>query len=77
MKFIVFLFSVHAGCGNLFQTPTGSFGSPGYPVSDPTPRECAWAIRVPLGSRIVMTIDDLDLEQHLTCDVESLEVRPL
>ncbi|KAI0233511.1 Cubilin [Lamellibrachia satsuma] len=62
------------GCGNVFRSPSGSFGSPAYPSPYPTPRECAWSISVPMGSMIVMTIDDLDLETHTTCDLESLEI---
>ena len=58
----------------MFNTPTGSFASPGYPRPYPTPRECAWTINAPIGSRIVLTIDVIDLETHTSCDLESLEV---
>ncbi|XP_001377380.2 cubilin [Monodelphis domestica] len=62
------------GCGGELNGPTGSFSSPGYPGNYPPNKECIWYIRTAPGSSIQLTIDDFDVEYHLNCRYDVLEV---
>ncbi|KAK7823855.1 hypothetical protein U0070_020526 [Myodes glareolus] len=52
----------------------GSFSSPGYPLNYPPNKECIWNIRGAPGSSIQLTIHDFDVEQHTSCNFDTLEI---
>lgn len=52
----------------------GSFSSPGYPLNYPHNKECIWNIHGAPGSSIQLTIHDFDVEQHTSCNFDTLEV---
>ncbi|XP_066598353.1 cubilin-like [Prorops nasuta] len=49
-------------CGGVFTEPTGILTSPLYPNSYPASRICRYEIMQPPGKRIVLTMEDMDIE---------------
>uniref|UniRef100_A0A4X2M7T4 Cubilin n=1 Tax=Vombatus ursinus TaxID=29139 RepID=A0A4X2M7T4_VOMUR len=62
------------GCGGELTGPSGSFTSPGYPNNYPPNKECIWYIRTAPGSSIQLTIEDFNVEYHVSCKFDVLEV---
>ncbi|XP_041486764.1 cubilin isoform X1 [Microtus oregoni] len=62
------------GCGGEMSGVAGSFSSPGYPLNYPHNKECTWNIRGAPGSSIQLTIHDFDVEQHASCNFDTLEI---
>ena len=63
-----------SGCGGDFNAETGTFTSPGYPGPYPHNRECIWRITVPIGKRIQLDINNVNLEYHSNCTYDFIEV---
>jgi len=63
-----------SGCGGHMTGSTGNFTSLNYPNHYPSRRECVWTIAVTPGSRIELTIQEMDVEAHPACDYDALEV---
>lgn len=49
--------------------------SPGYPKEYQGDRVCEYDIEAPLGKAIVLQISDIDIEEHLSCEFDYVEVR--
>lgn len=47
------------------ETNSGVFRSPGYPVMKDERRDCEWVIKVPVGRRITVKLEDFDLEENV------------
>ncbi|KAL7042861.1 hypothetical protein ACKWTF_001317 [Chironomus riparius] len=62
------------GCGGVLSTAKGAIQSPNYPVSYPHNSQCEWRISVNEGSSIQIVFSDLDLEQHVECKYDFLEI---
>ncbi|XP_031795774.1 cubilin [Sarcophilus harrisii] len=62
------------GCGGYLNGPSGIFTSPRYPNANFHSRECEWSITVPEGRRVTLTFTNLRLEDHSSCDTESVTV---
>ena len=63
-----------SGCGGDFNAETGTFTSPGYPGPYPHNRECIWRITVPIGKRIQLDINNVNIEYHSNCTYDFIEV---
>ncbi|XP_043205584.1 cubilin-like [Amphibalanus amphitrite] len=62
------------GCGGQLTGPEGSFTSPGYPQPYAHNAECTWVIAGNAGSKVRLSILDLDLETATNCRFDFLEV---
>ncbi|XP_044726579.1 cubilin-like [Chrysoperla carnea] len=62
-------------CGRPYFASYGAFSSPGYPDGYPRNKDCAWTITVPNGLQIMLNITDFEIEQHLDCRFDFLEIR--
>ncbi|NP_001121238.1 uncharacterized protein LOC100158314 [Xenopus laevis] len=59
-------------CGGTYISQSNNFSSPGYPAEYPPSTTCSWSIYAPVGSKIVLSINDIDLEYGLRCMFDSL-----
>ncbi|KAJ8376962.1 hypothetical protein SKAU_G00075420 [Synaphobranchus kaupii] len=68
-----------AVCGGILDNPEGgNFSSPGFGLSNYSNNlNCEWLIQNPshVNSSIVVTIEDLHLEHHQTCEWDYIELR--
>lgn len=62
-----------AGCGGVLTGSSGSLMSPNYPRPYGHNAECRWLIRVSQGSRIALTVVDMDIEEQPDCGYDALE----
>ncbi|KAF0296268.1 Cubilin [Amphibalanus amphitrite] len=62
------------GCGGQLTGPEGSFTSPGYPQPYAHNAECTWVIAGNAGSKVRLSVLDLDLETATNCRFDFLEV---
>lgn len=62
------------GCGGTLISPKGSIISPFYPEPYSQNSECYWRISVSAGSVIQLVFADLDLEAHVNCGMDYVEV---
>ena len=56
-----------AGCGGIFQAPSGEIHSPNYPNSYRANTQCSWIIQVGKHHRVLLNITDFDLEATDSC----------
>ena len=70
------LWSYNSGsCGGHFTTSNGLLNSPSYPENYPPLTECIYTISQPNGTRVNMTILNMDIEKHSNCGWDYLEIR--
>lgn len=62
------------GCGGTLTSPTGTIISPGYPQPYGHDAECNWIIRVSQGSKIALGLVDIDIESHINCAYDYVEI---
>ncbi|XP_070708966.1 cubilin [Pempheris klunzingeri] len=62
------------GCGDTLTSPSGTITSPGHPTSYPHGANCTWYINVAPGSLVRLSFDSFNLEYHINCDFDYLEV---
>ncbi|XP_044011009.1 cubilin [Aphidius gifuensis] len=62
------------GCGGTLSGSSGDIMSPYYPQMYAQSSECIWKIAVASGSRIQIIFVDLDLEHHVYCKFDYLEI---
>ena len=62
------------GGGGTLTSQTGSIESPGYPEPYGHNAECVWLISVSKGSTVSLTVVDIDIEAHRTCQFDYLQV---
>uniref|UniRef100_A0A8D0GFF0 Cubilin n=1 Tax=Sphenodon punctatus TaxID=8508 RepID=A0A8D0GFF0_SPHPU len=55
------------GCGGEFNGLQGTFASPNYPSPYLHERKCEWRITVPMGQRVTLVINDLNIDLHQEC----------
>lgn len=65
---------VASGCGNEFTKSSGTFSTPYYPAPYPVNTFCEWEIRVDLGQRIELTVQEYDMESSSNCNFDSVKV---
>ncbi|XP_068160694.1 cubilin [Antennarius striatus] len=62
------------GCGDTLTSPTGTITSPGHPNNYPHGANCTWYISVDPGNLVRLSFDSFDLEYHVNCNFDYLEV---
>uniref|UniRef100_A0A1B6EBE4 Cubilin n=1 Tax=Clastoptera arizonana TaxID=38151 RepID=A0A1B6EBE4_9HEMI len=62
------------GCGGTLTAATGSIFSPNYPNPYSSTGHCYWNIIVSRGSKIRLTIVDIDLEDNYGCNLDYIKV---
>ncbi|XP_059183305.1 cubilin [Centropristis striata] len=62
------------GCGDTLTSPSGTITSPGHPTSYPHGANCTWFISVTPGNLIRLSFDSFNLEYHVNCNFDYLEV---
>lgn len=72
--FRIFYDATSTGCGSDLTTPTGSFVSPNYPSQYGHNAECFYTITTSRGSKIQLSIVDMDIESHGRCSYDYIEV---
>lgn len=63
-----------SGCGATLTSPSGTITSPGHPSSYPHGANCTWYINVPVGNLVRLSFDSFNLEYHINCDFDYVEV---
>jgi len=56
---------LHAGCGPVIKN---TFRSPGYPNDYPSKTDCVSSFPIPQGMVINITLNDLHLEDSISCE---------
>jgi hypothetical protein len=56
-----------AGCGGIFQAPSGEIHSPNYPSHYRSNTECSWVIQVENHHRVLLNFTDFDLQTTDSC----------
>lgn len=62
------------GCGGTLTGSSGDIMSPYYPQMYAQSSECTWKIAVAAGSRVQIIFVDLDMEHHIRCKFDYLEI---
>ncbi|KAI4498132.1 hypothetical protein M0802_006618 [Mischocyttarus mexicanus] len=62
------------GCGGILRSAKGDIVSPNYPQPYAHNSECMWRIIVAAGSTVQLVIIDLDLEDHIKCRYDYIEI---
>lgn len=60
------------GCGGKLTHDNGTITSPNYPRKYTDELHCEWEINVQFGTKIELTINDLDMEDSLNCNYDQL-----
>ena len=63
-----------SGCGGDLSAPSGSFVSPNFPLPYGRNAECFWTIHGNPGSFIHLQFMDFELESHISCNHDYVEV---
>ncbi|XP_029168402.1 cubilin-like [Nylanderia fulva] len=66
--------STTEGCGGMMTTVTGDIMSPNFPQPYSSNADCYWKIAVAAGSLVQVVIVDLDLENHIRCRFDFIEI---
>ncbi|EDV28197.1 uncharacterized protein TRIADDRAFT_53561 [Trichoplax adhaerens] len=62
-------------CGGVLTASSGSIVSPNYPGKYPNNAECIWTIQMPVGARITLNWQNIDIEQQDQCNFDYVELR--
>ena len=62
-------------CGGNFTTQNGIFISPSSPDNYPHNTDCIYTISQPNGTVIMLNLLSIDIESHITCSYDYLEIR--
>lgn len=62
-------------CGGRYSKQNGVIRSPNYPDYYPNKKDCVWIIEAQDRHRIILTVDHFELERHVTCQFDYLEIR--
>ena len=63
-----------AACGGEFTADSGTLTSPNYPNPYHHNAVCVWTVTVHRRARIDFTVTDIDLERHVNCVWDYIEV---
>ena len=67
--------SATTGCGGTLSSPSGSIMSPNFPLPYDHLADCYWTIKGSRGSRIILSMPIMNLEDHSSCRYDFVEVR--
>ena len=62
-------------CGGNLSTPYGTLTSPSYPGNYSNDADCTYTISQPTGTVILLNFISMDIEHHVACDYDYLEIR--
>lgn len=65
---------IYLGCGGNLRTSSGAIISPNYPQNYHHRAICSWNIRVAAGSIIRLTFVDFEIEDHVKCTFDYLQI---
>ncbi|XP_019738363.1 bone morphogenetic protein 1-like isoform X3 [Hippocampus comes] len=63
-----------AGCDLALNGASGTVSSPNWPEKYPSKKACTWTLSTTPGHRIRLAFDDIDMEAHLECAYDHLEI---
>ncbi|XP_068190202.1 bone morphogenetic protein 1-like isoform X2 [Antennarius striatus] len=63
-----------AGCDHVVNSVSGKISSPNWPDRYPSKKACTWSLNTTPGHRIKLIFNDIDMEVHLECAYDHLEV---
>ncbi|XP_056146256.1 bone morphogenetic protein 1-like [Lampris incognitus] len=63
-----------AGCDHVVNSVTGIISSPNWPDKYPSKKACAWSLSITPGHRIKIAFNEIDMEAHLECAYDHLEI---
>ncbi|XP_041477129.1 extracellular serine proteinase-like [Lytechinus variegatus] len=62
------------GCGDIISSPVALLTSPNYPDNYGNHADCSFTIHAPVGQTITLSFDDIDIEEHVSCSSDAVEV---
>ncbi|XP_017163297.1 bone morphogenetic protein 1-like isoform X4 [Poecilia reticulata] len=63
-----------AGCDHFVNTVSGTISSPNWPNKYPSKKACTWSLSTTPGHRIKIIFNEVDMEAHLECAYDHLEI---
>uniref|UniRef100_A0A8C5C907 Metalloendopeptidase n=1 Tax=Gadus morhua TaxID=8049 RepID=A0A8C5C907_GADMO len=63
-----------AGCDHVLNSASGTITSPNWPDKYPSKKACTWALSATPGHRIKIAFNEMDMEAHLECAYDHIEV---
>ncbi|KAM9793845.1 bone morphogenetic protein 1-like isoform 3-T3 [Syngnathus typhle] len=63
-----------AGCDLVVNGASGTISSPNWPDKYPSKKACTWTLSTTPGHRIKLTFNEIDMEAHLECAYDHLEI---
>uniref|UniRef100_A0A3Q3LQZ7 Metalloendopeptidase n=1 Tax=Mastacembelus armatus TaxID=205130 RepID=A0A3Q3LQZ7_9TELE len=63
-----------AGCDNVINSVSGIISSPNWPDKYPSKKACTWSLSMTPGHRIKLVFNEIDMEAHLECAYDHLEI---
>ncbi|XP_029370992.1 bone morphogenetic protein 1-like isoform X2 [Echeneis naucrates] len=63
-----------AGCDYVVHSVSGIISSPNWPDRYPSKKACTWSLSTTAGHRIKLVINEIDMEAHLECAYDHLEI---
>uniref|UniRef100_A0A4W6CKG4 Metalloendopeptidase n=1 Tax=Lates calcarifer TaxID=8187 RepID=A0A4W6CKG4_LATCA len=63
-----------AGCDHVVNSVSGIISSPNWPDKYPSKKACTWSLSTTPGHRIKLIFNEIDMEAHLECAYDHLEI---
>ncbi|XP_036972907.1 bone morphogenetic protein 1-like isoform X3 [Acanthopagrus latus] len=63
-----------AGCDHVVNSVSGKISSPNWPDRYPSKKACTWILTTTPGHRIKLVFNEIDMEAHLECAYDHLEI---
>nr|XP_046231199.1 bone morphogenetic protein 1-like isoform X2 [Scatophagus argus] len=63
-----------AGCDHVINSVSGTISSPNWPDRYPSKKACTWSLSTTPGHRIKLAFNEIDMEAHLECAYDHLEI---
>ncbi|XP_076614626.1 bone morphogenetic protein 1-like [Chaetodon auriga] len=63
-----------AGCDHAINSVSGTISSPNWPDRYPSKKACTWSLSMTPGHRIKLVFNEIDMEAHLECAYDHLEI---
>ncbi|KAM7392945.1 hypothetical protein PAMA_007861 [Pampus argenteus] len=63
-----------AGCDHMVNSVSGTISSPNWPDKYPSKKACTWSLSATPGHRIKLVFNEIDMEAHLECAYDHLEI---
>uniref|UniRef100_A0A8C6T2T2 Metalloendopeptidase n=1 Tax=Neogobius melanostomus TaxID=47308 RepID=A0A8C6T2T2_9GOBI len=63
-----------AGCDHVVNNVVGIISSPNWPDKYPSKKACTWSVSTTAGHRIKLIFNEIDMEAHMECVYDHLEI---